>query len=155
MRKSKKLLKRIIEHLEQIPIVTVACQKEGISRQTFYRWYREDGQFQEEVDRALTIGRESINDLCESKLIEAIKAGERWGITLFLTNNKSNYMKPRLPVKPSRRIPEVNIEFVDFSGGRKKGKDIEIVENTITPVDGSDPTDIGDLNSDCTDSEAL
>ena len=28
-------------------IVTFACEKVGLSRQTFYRWYREDAEFKE------------------------------------------------------------------------------------------------------------
>ena len=28
-------------------IVTFACEKVGLSRQTFYRWYREDAEFKD------------------------------------------------------------------------------------------------------------
>ena len=31
-------------------IVTFACEKVGLSRQTFYRWYREDAEFKERAD---------------------------------------------------------------------------------------------------------
>ena len=42
--KSKQLL---IEQLRKTPIVLVACEKMGISRATFYRWFKEDEKFKE------------------------------------------------------------------------------------------------------------
>ena len=39
-----------VTNVDSLGIVTEACKKIDISRQTFYRWYQEDEVFKKEVD---------------------------------------------------------------------------------------------------------
>lgn len=126
----KKTLKRkLIDELYSVPIVTLACDKHGISRQTFYRWKSEDIEFSSHVDTALGLGIESINDLAESTLIKSIQSGDMGSTKYWLSNNKYNYIRPRdkeffqkthVPIpddKPKRkskdRVESIQVEIVE------------------------------------------
>ncbi len=93
MRKNLTKKKRVIKELMLVPIVQLACKRAGVSRATYYRWLKEDPKFALECDEALEEGRQSINDLAESKLIHRINEGDMRAITLWLSNNKENYRK--------------------------------------------------------------
>ena len=125
----KKTLKnKILQELYSIPIVTIACEKHGVSRQTFYRWKSEDIEFSSHVDNALGLGIESINDLAESTLIKSIRSGEIGSTKYWLSNNKYNYIRPRdkeffqnsnivVPDKPKKdKVDKITVRFVDASG---------------------------------------
>jgi len=76
--------KRLIRALEEsLGIVSVACQKAKVSRDTFYRYLNEDSAFKVEV--------ESVEDLAldfvESKLYEQIASGST-PATLFYLRTK-------------------------------------------------------------------
>lgn len=93
--KKDKYSKLFLEELTSVPIVSAACGKLGVSRNTVYRWRKEDSVFSVAMDEALEVGTHSINDLAESKLIGNIKKGDMRAIQYWLDNNKQNYMKPR------------------------------------------------------------
>ena len=82
---------RVIELLEDTPIVSAVSKKLNISRQTIYRWCKEDRQFKKKFDLAIGRGRDNINDLAESKLIEHIRKGNMGAVRFWLQNNKTNY----------------------------------------------------------------
>ena len=84
-----------IEQLEKVPNVSLACEKIGIARNTVYRWCSEDPDFKARMEKALTAGTNSVNDLAESKLISHINNGNMRAIQYWLDNNKKNYIKPR------------------------------------------------------------
>ena len=63
-------------------IVSAACEKVGISRQTFYRWKREDQEFAAAVDDV----EERALDIVESYLFNGIKAGDSRLIIYYLNN---------------------------------------------------------------------
>ena len=88
--------KQFIRQIREVPIISSVCQKIGISRQTFYRWLEEDEEFKEAVDNAKKIGRDSINDLAESSLINNIKQGNTTATKYWLSNNHGNYIRPRI-----------------------------------------------------------
>jgi hypothetical protein len=116
-RKSKKFL----AELKAVPIVSLACEKTGISRNSVYEWRKNDNDFKKGMDEALEKGTYSINDLAESKLINAIQKGERWAIMFWLNNNKKNYARPRPKdfwekFADDKRIDKVVIEFVGMDG---------------------------------------
>ena len=73
--------KKLIEALEKsLGIVTPACKEVGVSRETFYRYYREDADFKAEVD--------SINDITldfvENQLLKKIKEGSERSILFYM-----------------------------------------------------------------------
>ena len=94
MKKSKKA-GEFLEQLRKIPNVSLACEKTGLSRNTVYRWCKEDTEFKELLDNALKTGVESVSDLAESKLIGHINNGNLRAIQYWLDNNKQNYARPR------------------------------------------------------------
>jgi hypothetical protein len=103
----KKLSKKkeFIEEIKKTPIVAAVCNKIGISRQTVYRWLKEDIKFKIPYDESLNQGINNINDLAESKLIGAIDRGEAWAIKYWLEINNKKYYKPR-PVVPYESVDE-------------------------------------------------
>ena len=63
----------MIEALEKsLGIVTTACKSVGISRETHYRWMRDDEKYKEEVNGIADIAL----DFAESQLHKQIKDGE-------------------------------------------------------------------------------
>lgn len=71
----------MIEALENsLGIVSVACRKVGISRQTHYRWCQEDDNY----DRASKEIIEATIDFVESKLFENIQDKKEASIMFYL-----------------------------------------------------------------------
>jgi len=67
------LKKNMIEALEKsLGIVTTACRMVGISRETHYRWLREDEEYKEAVEAIADLTL----DFVESKLHKQIEKGE-------------------------------------------------------------------------------
>ena len=69
--------------------VSFACKKAGISRQTHYRWLKEDSDYAEAVQEQ----QEVTLDLAEAKLFELIQSGNMRAI-IFLPEDKRQ--APRL-----------------------------------------------------------
>jgi hypothetical protein len=85
----------IIGELRKTPIIKTACEKAGIGRATFYRWLEEDEKFKRDIESALRDGRLLTNDTAESKLLEAIEAGNMTALIYWLKNNDERYREKR------------------------------------------------------------
>lgn len=114
---------RFIKEIKEVPIVSSVCMKINISRQTFYRWMEEDENFKSEVTKALNVGRDSINDLAESQLINSIKDGDLHATKYWLSSNHARYVRPR---------PQTLVDLFD----ENNSKNIDRIEVTI--VNGRD-----------------
>ena len=92
--------KGMIEALgKTLGIVTNACKQVGISRQTHYKWYREDLSYQKAVDDVENITL----DFAESKLHEQIFEGNVASIIFFLkTKGKSRGYVERQEIEMNR-----------------------------------------------------
>lgn len=89
----------ILLELAKTPLVETACKKAGISRATFYRWRADDEDFEDNTDFALAQGRERINDLAESRLIQGLDRGELSYIRYWLNHNHHRYVqRKRVPL---------------------------------------------------------
>jgi len=86
--KTKELL---IEQLKKTPIAQIACEKIGISRATFYRWKKENKEFAETADEAITEGEMLITDMSESQLISLIRDKNFAAIQLWLRHHHPKY----------------------------------------------------------------
>lgn len=95
MAKKDKKVKVFLEQLNTVPNISVACEKVGIARNTIYRWCKEDKEFKESLNIALSCGVDSITDLAESKLVSHINNGNLRAIQYWLDNHKKEYMRPR------------------------------------------------------------
>ena len=72
---------RLLESLKECSgIVTFACEKVGLSRQTFYRWCRDDPEFKERVDAI----NELQIDVAEASLLKKIQKGDTTAIMFYL-----------------------------------------------------------------------
>jgi hypothetical protein len=75
------LKNRMVDALEKsLGVVTSACKSVGIARQTFYDWYKNDEQFQKEVDSIQDIAL----DFAESKLHKQIDKGDTTATIFYL-----------------------------------------------------------------------
>lgn len=91
MRRTQKLVDKLVAELERTGIPLTACSKVGVSRSTYYRWRQENIVFKLQTDEAIQIGRENITDLAESKLVKNIGDGNQRAIEFQLRHNDSRY----------------------------------------------------------------
>ncbi len=113
MKKSRKQAP-ILEQLRSVPNVSIACERVGIARNTFYTWLKDDSEFKQAVEEAMQHGVNSVSDLAESKLIAHINNGNLRAIEYWLNNNKKSYIKPREKMSFKTNQPAVitNIDMV-------------------------------------------
>ena len=81
----------LLETLKEMPIIQVACKKAGISRATYYRWRKEDGNFLRQTEISLGQGFEFINDMSESQVIQLIREKKMPAISMWLRHHHPIY----------------------------------------------------------------
>lgn len=89
--KKNKLKSSFFAELAKVPIVQVACEKTGLSRNSVYRWKREDKSFAQEMEKALSEGVAFVNDMSESQLLTMIKEKNYSAISFWLRHRNDNY----------------------------------------------------------------
>lgn len=89
--KKNKLQNQFLEELTKVPIVQVACEKTGLSRNSVYRWRKEDKTFEKKMDEALKSGVAFVNDMSESQLLTLIKEKSYSAISFWLRHRNDNY----------------------------------------------------------------
>src|SRR5690606_20957079 len=73
--------RKLLDALNQsMGIVSIACQRAGVGRTTFYRWLRSDPKFSREYQDILDIAL----DFVEGKLLENIADGDVTSIIFYL-----------------------------------------------------------------------
>lgn len=81
MRKTEVQKKAMLAALERsLGIVTSACREVGITRETFYRWLKEDPEFKERVD---DIDNMTL-DYVETQLYKQIREGSEKSILFYM-----------------------------------------------------------------------
>ncbi len=86
---------KLLDLLSETPIISLACKKAGISRATYYRWFKDNKHFREQADKVLSLGRKHINDMAESVLIKEINRGNMVAVRFWLQNNHEAYIPKR------------------------------------------------------------
>lgn len=76
MKKTEKIINSLIEEIEKMSNVSVACQKVGIARKTFYEWMNQDPYLKERVTEAKRVGRESICDVAQNSILKLAQSGD-------------------------------------------------------------------------------
>lgn len=89
--KKNKFQDQFLEELRKVPIIQVACEKCGLSRQSVYRWRKEDQSFLKNMDLALAEGVALVNDMSESQLLTLIKEKNYAAISFWLRHRNDNY----------------------------------------------------------------
>lgn len=91
--KKNRVQQKFLDELRKFPIVQVACERCDLSRQTIYRWRKEDPEFSTEMEVALSEGEELANDLCESQLFSLVKDKNFQAIKYRLDKRHPKYKK--------------------------------------------------------------
>ena len=89
--KKNKFQDQFLAELAKVPIIQVACEKSGLSRQSVYRWRREDKAFEKKMDEALAEGVALVNDMSESQLLNLIKEKNYPAISFWLRHRNDAY----------------------------------------------------------------
>lgn len=89
--KKNKLQDKFFEELRKIPIIQVACEKTDVSRNSVYRWRKEDPEFCKKMDQAMSDGVAFVNDMSESQLLTLIKEKSYPAINFWLRHRNDNY----------------------------------------------------------------
>lgn len=101
--KKAKHSKLYLDELRKVPIVQVACEKSGISRNTIYRWIREDKVFAKAFDEAMSDGVAFVNDMGESQLLQLIK-DKNFPAVRFWLNKRHPAYKDKIEVTTKEDI---------------------------------------------------
>ena len=91
--KRDRVQNRFLDELKKVPIVQVACERCGISRQSVYRWRLEDSEFRRRMMSALEEGDALVDDICESQLLSKVKDGHFPAIRYRLDRLHPKYRK--------------------------------------------------------------
>jgi hypothetical protein len=83
--------KRIVEQLQNMPIVEISCKRAGVARATYYRWLKKDPEFATKCMEALEQSTGAVNDIAEAKLISAIQEGNMTAISFWLRSRHQAY----------------------------------------------------------------
>jgi hypothetical protein len=156
MKKNKK--SEFLEQLKKIPIVLVACEKSGISRNTVYRWRKEDEQFSKDMEAALKEGEELVNDMSESQLLTMIKEKNWAAISFWLRHHHSTYrnrvevttVAPQEELTPEQEETvrdALRLASVDLINNSTLKKEIYGTESTSTKPHGNDAQGSESANS--------
>ena len=89
--KKNRFQDQFLDELRKVPIVQVACEKTGLSRNSVYRWRKEDKDFLKKMDNALSEGVALVNDMSESQLLTLIKEKNYPAISFWLRHRNDNY----------------------------------------------------------------
>jgi len=105
--KKPRYSKQFLEELRKVPIVQVACEKTGVSRNTVYRWKREDKVFSNDFDEALAEGVNYVNDMSESQLLQLIK-DQNFSAVRFWLNKRHPAYNEKVEVINKHEITELS-----------------------------------------------
>lgn len=89
--KKNKFQDQFLAELRKVPIIQVACEKTGLSRNSIYRWRKEDKDFLKKMDEAYADGVALVNDMSESQLLTLIKEKNYPAISFWLRHRNDNY----------------------------------------------------------------
>jgi hypothetical protein len=150
MKKHKKS-KEFLEELKKIPIIQIACEKVGISRNTVYRWKKDDEEFRKAMGDALIEGESFVNDMSESQVLTLIKEKSWPAISFWLRHHHSAYrdrlelttVVPQEELTPEQealvrealRLSATNVDVVDDNN--KNNQNEQPIQDDSTGIDGS------------------
>lgn len=95
--KKNKIRDSFLEQLKKVPIIQVACEKVGISRNSIYRWKNEDEKFKQAMEEALAEGEALVNDMSESQLLSLIRE-KNWPAISFWLRHRNPKFKDRVEI---------------------------------------------------------
>ena len=125
--------KPFLAELEKLPIIQVACKKVGVSRNSIYRWRKEDFDFAEKMDESIDKGIDFINDMSENQLLTLIKEKKFPAIRLWLAHHHPRYMKKEKEIKIEENLDsKAIIKILGLTEEDFKDENVESTTNKIT-----------------------
>ena len=104
-------------------IVSTACSRSGISRSSFYKWYKEDKEFRKKVDEIDNLKL----DFVESKLFKNIENEKEKSIIFYLQHkgHKRGYIqKQNINLTSNEEdIKKIEIEIIESKGNSSTTKE--------------------------------
>ena len=126
MGKKERNLKKetLLQALENsLGIVSTACNRTGISRSSFYKWYHEDEEFRKKVDEIDNLKL----DFVESKLFKNIENEKEKSIIFYLQHkgHKRGYIQRQNINLTSNEedIKKIEIEIIESKGNSSPTKE--------------------------------
>ena len=126
MGKKERNLKKetLLEALENgLGIVSTACNRTGISRSSFYKWYKEDEGFRKKVDEIDNVKL----DYVETKLFKNIENEKEKSIIFYLQHkgHKRGYIQRQNINLTSNEedIKKIEIEIIESKGNSSPTKE--------------------------------
>jgi hypothetical protein len=120
----------VIDALKEMPVITVACKRAGVSSATYYRWRQEDKDFMRQSRDAMDRGIEFVNDMSETQLIGLIKEKKMPAITLWLKHHHARYGSKSQPYVPIASADELSpeeeklvLDALNLAAGKNNEKD--------------------------------
>ena len=126
MGKKERTLKKdtLLQALESsLGIVSTACNRTGISRSSYYKWYKEDEEFRQKVDEIDNVKL----DFVESKLFKNIENEKEKSIIFYLQHkgHKRGYIQRQNINLTSNEedIKKIEIEIIESKGNSSPTKE--------------------------------
>ena len=126
MGKKERTLKKdtLLQALENsLGIVSTACNRTGISRSSYYKWYKEDEEFRKKVDDIDNVKL----DFVESKLFKNIENEKEKSIIFYLQHkgHKRGYIQRQNINLTSNEedIKKIEIEIIESKGNSSPTKE--------------------------------
>jgi len=107
--KKNKVKDAFLEQLRKVPIIQVACEKVGISRNSVYRWKNDDPEFEKELTTALEEGEALVNDMSENQLLVLIRE-KNWHAISFWLRKRNPKFKDKIEVEVKPKQEELTPE---------------------------------------------
>jgi len=94
---------KLLYELTQTPNISLVCKKLDISRNSLYRWMREDREFSRLIRDALDQGERHTNDMVENKFMKKILTDEHWpAMKYYMDKRHPKYIQatidPKMPL---------------------------------------------------------
>jgi len=90
---------QILELLEKELTIKTVCAKLGLSRQSVYRWMKEDKKFATDIKEAIKNCVLDLNDECENRVITKIKNDDTNMIKFWLRYRHPDYKQSYIVTK--------------------------------------------------------
>jgi hypothetical protein len=112
----QKQQEKVLQSLRESGNVSFACKKAGLSRETYYRWVKEDEDFAVQSDQAICDGKSYVNDLAHNQLMRSISEGHFPAIKFQLSNCHDDYhpKKTTSPYRIEEMTPPITITSIPY-----------------------------------------
>ena len=99
MKQSKATKENFIKVIGERFTVKETCNRCGLSRQTIYRWFKEDKKFKKEVQNTVENAILDINDDCENRILQMIGKNDKQMIKFWLKYHHRDYKQSYIITK--------------------------------------------------------